>query len=152
MTPEEENLSYYITELNGIAGILIKRIRISIIILVACPLKVKISQYRDYGRIDLSYSKGKIPGLENELIQGYIEPVYRYHLARCENYLEAQNLTIQTLSTVMKSIDTYRSRQDSLKTCVMEIAYARQSFVGRHPTLAARSLASASSSKFSTAF
>jgi DNA-directed RNA polymerase specialized sigma24 family protein len=82
--------------------------------------------------------------LDTELIQGFIEPVYRYHLARCENYLEAQNLTVQTLSTVMKWIDTYRSGQDSLKTWVMGIAHDRQSFGPRYSTMAVKRLAGAS--------
>ena len=94
----------------------------------------------------MSYSNGKLPGLDIELILGFIEPVYRYHLARCENYLEAQNLTAQTLSTVMKWIDTYRSGHDSLKTWVMGIAHDRQSFGRRHSTMAVKRLAGASSS------
>ena len=83
----------------------------------------------------MAYTNGKLPGLNFELVQGYIEPVYRYHLARCENYLEAQNLTVQTLTTALKWIDTYHTGPDRLKTWVMEIACDRQS-AGRRQSIA----------------
>jgi DNA-directed RNA polymerase specialized sigma24 family protein len=92
----------------------------------------------------LSYSNGTRPGLDPEHLQGLIEPVYRYHLARCENYLEAQNLTIQTLSTAAKSIGSFRSERDNLRTWVMGIAHDRQSFGSRHQTTAARQVTGAS--------
>jgi DNA-directed RNA polymerase specialized sigma24 family protein len=93
----------------------------------------------------LSYLNGKLSGLDSERILEFLEPVYRYHLARCENYLEAQNLTVQTLSTAMKWINTHRSGHDSLKTWVMKIAHDRQSIGGRHSTMAVKRSGGASS-------
>ena len=88
---------------------------------------------------------GKLPGPDIELIQAVIEPVYRYHFARCENYLEAQNLTLLTLSAALKWIAVDRSRQGNLCAWVLGIAYDLQSLGVRQRNLAVKHVTGAAS-------
>ena len=43
-----------------------------------------------------------LPGSIVSLFEEEIEPVYRYHLARSENYLEAQNRAALTFQAALK--------------------------------------------------
>ena len=77
-----------------------------------------------------------LPGSNVETVRGLIEPVYRYHLARSENYLEAQNLTAHTLQSALKGLDTHFSKTHSeLMTWVMGIARYQQAYGRRHNSL-----------------
>ena len=75
-----------------------------------------------------------LPGSKIEKIRWLIEPVYRYHLARSENYLEAQNLTTHTLRSAIKGVDTHGNTHE-LITWIMGIARYQQAFGRRHLAL-----------------
>ncbi len=95
----------------------------------------------------MSETNSKYPRSNLDLIQETIEPVYRYHLARCEDYLEAQNLTVQSLSSALKWLNAGRATPENLLLWIMEIACEQQSDGRRHGTLHPRKLASTSPSQ-----
>ncbi len=66
-------------------------------------------------------------------IQGYIEPIYRYHLSRSEDYFEAQTLTIYTLRGAVKWLEVHKPvSQSDLNIRILEIASFQQAFGRRH--------------------
>jgi DNA-directed RNA polymerase specialized sigma24 family protein len=74
------------------------------------------------------------PGSRIEQVRGLIEPVYRYHLARCENYLEAQNFTTSTFLNAVSGIDTHTpGNQQELAIWIMRIARTQQAAGRRQP-------------------
>ena len=73
-----------------------------------------------------------------EDVQSFIDrlvgPIYRFHLGRSENYLEAQNHTIRTLQQAARERSLHRPEMVQERTWVMGIARYQQAY-GSHRNL-----------------
>ena len=66
-------------------------------------------------------------------VQEFIEPVYRYHLSRCEDYFEAQYLTVYTLRAFARWMEAHHpGGADEIKIRVMGYARNQQAYGRRH--------------------